>query len=389
MKLDNLRTHVRNTFSTILVVIIGITFYFCLKNFNIFFNGLNFVLGILSPIIYGVVIAYLLSPVCNFFDKIFRRSFLKQIKDSKKAIKVSNTLSTVVSFFIFVLILILIFWLIVPQLAVTISNMAETLPDNINNMLNNMRDMVESNPFLNKSGIFWSQIINYVRDFFKENVMPHLNSIISGVSLGVAQVLKVMFDIIIGLFISVYCLNGRKTFSRQGKKVVYTFMKKEHADVFLKYVRFADKAFSEFISGKILEAFVVGIICFLGMCLIKTQYALLISVIIGVTNIIPFFGPIIGAIPSVIVLFFEDPLKCLNFIIFLIILVQIDANVLGPKIIGNSTGLSGFWIMFAIILFGGLFGIIGMLVGVPLFSVLYRIISDWINYMMIRRQEKS
>lgn len=389
MKMSNIRNHMKNVFPRTLVVIIGILFWFCLQNISVIISSINVLLQVLSPIIYGIVIAYLLAPMCNFFDKVYRKWLLKQIKDSQKAINVSNGLSTATSFLIFILFLIFIFSLIIPQLAVTITGMIETLPDNINNLSALLKDNAESNPVLKKSGIFWSQIINYIRDFFKENLVPHLNKIISGLSIGVAQIFKMIFDIFIGIFVSIYCLSGRKTFSRQFKKIIYLSLKKNHANVFMKYVRLADKAFSEFINGKLLEAFIVGMIVFLGMSIIGTQYALLIGVIIGITNIIPFLGPFIGGLPAALILLFEDPMKCLHFVIFLIILMQIDGNILGPKILGNSTGLSGFWIMFSLILFGGLFGIIGMMIGIPLFSVIYRIISDSLNYMLKKKNQSN
>lgn len=386
MKFHYIKNRFNDMLSIFLVVILGITFYFFLLNFKVIFNAVKYVMGILTPIIYGVVIAYLLTPICNFLDSFFHKKLPKLIKDTKKLDKSCNFLSTFLGFAFFVMILIVLIALVIPQLIFTVTSMIDTLPQSVDNISDIAKKMIEKNTFLvKKTGFVWSDLVNYFEDFLKQNIIPNIDAIISGVSGGVAQFVKEISNLIIGLVVSVYCLNSRKKFSRQGKKIIYACMEEDKAKILMKQLRFADKAFSEFISGKLLEALAVGVICLIGTGFIKTQYSLLISVIIGVTNIIPFFGPFIGGIPACIILLFESPIKCFYFILFLFILVQIDGNFLGPKILSNSTGLTGFWIIFSIILFGGLFGIPGMLLGIPLFSVLYNIIRDVVNSKLTKK----
>ena len=386
MKFRYIKNRFNDMLSVFLVVVLGITFYFFLLNFKVIFDALRYVTGILAPIIYGVVIAYLLTPICNFLDSFFHQKLAKHTKSEEKLNKICNFLSTSLGFTFFVAILVVLIALVIPQLIFSVTSMIDTLPQNIDNISDMAKKAIEKNTFLvKKTGFVWSDLLNYFEDFLKKNIIPNIDAIISGISGGVTQIVKEISNLIIGLVVSVYCLNSRKKFSRQGKKIIYACMKKESAKVLMKQLRFADKAFSEFISGKLLEALAVGVICLVGTTFIKTKYSLLISVIIGVTNIIPFFGPFIGGIPACIILLFENPVKCLYFILFLLVLIQIDGNFLGPKILSNSTGLTSFWIIFSIIFFGGLLGIPGMLLGIPLFSVLYNITRDVINAKLIEK----
>ena len=200
------------------------------------------------------------------------------------------------------------------------------------------------------------------------------------------QVLNVLYNLFIGIIVAIYVLASKETFSAQSKKLVYGIFKKEHADVIIHYVKVSHGMFSGFIIGKIVDSTIIGIICFFLMTVMGLPYALLISVIIGVTNVIPVFGPYIGAVPSALLILIVNPMQALYFIIMLIILQQLDGNIIGPAILGESTGLSAFWVLFSILLFGGLWGIVGMIAGVPLFAVIYRIISDFINWKLSGRR---
>ena len=153
----------------------------------------------------------------------------------------------------------------------------------------------------------------------------------------------------------------------------------------MKEARYIHKVFGGFIIGKIVDSIIIGILCFLGLSVMNMPYTLLVSVIVGVTNVIPFFGPFIGAIPSALLILLVSPIQCLYFLIFILVLQQFDGNILGPKILGDTTGISSFWVLFSILLFGGLLGFVGMIVGVPIFAVFYRLLGDFINGLLEKK----
>ena len=188
-----------------------------------------------------------------------------------------------------------------------------------------------------------------------------------------------MYNLFIGIIVAIYLLKSKRIFAAQSKKIMYGIFKKNHADTIINYLRVSDNMFSGFISGKIVDSAIIGVICFAVMGVMRLPYAMLVSVIVGVTNIIPVFGPYIGAIPSALLILLVDPKQALYFLILIIILQQLDGNVIGPAILGESTGLSAFWVLFSILLFGGFWGIAGMLVGCPLFAVIYRIVKDFVS----------
>lgn len=210
------------------------------------------------------------------------------------------------------------------------------------------------------------------------DLIPTVQAIMNGFATTVGSVVGVLANVGIGMIICIYLLAGRKTFARQGKAVLYAVLKEEYADWILEELTFVDRTFVGFFAGKILDSAIVGLICY-AFCLLMSfitdfPNAVLISVIIGVTNIIPYFGPFIGAIPSALLIFISSPINCVFFVIFIIILQQFDGNILGPRLLANSVGLTGIWVLFSITLFQGLFGFAGILIGVPSFAVIYDLI---------------
>ena len=247
-------------------------------------------------------------------------------------------------------------------------------------------------------------LAQYSMDFttmINTKVLPQLNSIgnvtemlskfsgvinvITSVSMSVYSILKEVWNLVIGFIISIYLLASKELFAAQAKKVVYAFVSVKRANRFLSNVRFANKTFGGFFIGKILDSIIIGVICFAVTSILKMPFCVLISVIIGVTNIIPFFGPFLGAIPSTLLILFIDPLQALYFVIFVIILQQVDGNIIGPKILGSSTGLSSFWVIFSITFFGGIWGIVGMIVGVPIFAILFAFMKSLIETRLSAR----
>ena len=217
------------------------------------------------------------------------------------------------------------------------------------------------------------------------DLIPNLEKVISGVFSGVISVVNLVMDALIGIVVMVYLLNIKGKLCAQAKKSIYGFFPLGIANEIIEKFRFIHQVFGGFIIGKILDSVIIGLLCFLCLSVMKMPYVLLISVIIGVTNVIPFFGPFIGAIPSSILILMINPIQCLYFLIFIFLLQQFDGNILGPKILGESTGLSSFWVLFSILLFGGLLGFVGMIIAVPTFAVIYRLVSERVTVLLKKR----
>ena len=233
-------------------------------------------------------------------------------------------------------------------------------------------------------------IVNEGTDMFQKwlrtDLLNIVNEWMSTLTVGVINVFSELFDLLIGVIVSIYVLFSKETFMRQSKKAVYAFLSPHNANLILHFTQKSNEIFGGFIIGKLIDSVIIGVLCFVGLSLLKMPYTLLVSVIVGATNVIPFFGPYIGAIPSAILILLEDPVKGIYFIIFILILQQIDGNLIGPKILGNSTGLTAFWVVFAILLGGGLFGFVGMLLGVPTFAVIYYIIQMLVNNRLEKKE---
>jgi predicted PurR-regulated permease PerM len=218
------------------------------------------------------------------------------------------------------------------------------------------------------------------------HIIQRADLIIANITGGIYNVVRGVIDVVIGLVVSFYLLYHKETFGAQGKKIIYSLFRPDRANTVLQGVRFVDRTCGGFISGKILDSLIVGVICYISMLILKMPYPALIAVVVGVTNVIPFFGPFIGAVPCALILIFISPLKCLIFIVYIIVLQQIDGNIIGPRILGNTTGLSGFWILFALLFFGSLFGFWGMMLGVPVFSVIYAVVKRLISKKLRKRE---
>ena len=218
---------------------------------------------------------------------------------------------------------------------------------------------------------------------------PNLDKILGilgNLSLGVISLLVWLKNLLIGVIVMIYLLNIKDQFVALAKKITYGLFSVEWANRIVREARFIHKVFGGFIIGKIVDSLIIGIMCFVCLSFMKMPYTLLVSVIVGVTNVIPFFGPFIGAIPSAFLILLVSPIQCLYFLIFILLLQQFDGNILGPKILGDSTGVSSFWVLFSILLFGGLFGFVGMIIGVPTFAVIYRLTGDFINSKLKKRK---
>ena len=369
----------------LLIVCGGIFFYYILFHSDKLSELISSFLSILTPITAGLAIAYILNPVMRFLEKRIFYPVWNRIKPKKTHTysKEAVTIRVISAFITMIMALSLIYALVIMLVPELIKNIQSLMPsisryflhfdEYYASILTRFPDL---EGFITQSNIDMSQI-------FYEKILPYLERLISKTSsslLGsIVAVFKSVLNFIIGIIMSLYLLISKERFCAQAKKVLYAFLKQERANNFINNLRYSDKIFGGFISGKVIDSFIIGILCYIGMVIMKMPYSLLISVVVGVTNVIPYFGPFIGALPSAFIILMIDPKKCLIFLIFILVLQQFDGNVLGPKILGDSTGLNGFWVIFSITVFSGLFGVAGMFLGVPVFAVIYSAVKTLIN----------
>lgn len=369
-----------------LVILSGLVSYYIIFHLDNFKGVLNNILVILTPITDGLILAYLLTPLLNIIErKVIIPGFaLIHIRPKKKYVRIVSILATVALVFFAIY---EFFAMVIPQIINSIQQIIYQFPTYVDTLTIWISKLLENNPDIEN---FATSIINSysgeIESFINSKILPQLNNFIMSISIGVYSVLKEFWNFIIGFIISIYVLAGKERFAAQFKKIAYAFLPVETSNRFISNVRFANKTFGGFFVGKILDSIIIGVICFAVTNMIGTPFCVLISVIIGVTNIIPFFGPFLGAIPSIILILFIDPIQAFYFIIFVIILQQVDGNVIGPKILGNSTGLSSFWVIFSITLFGGLFGIFGMVIGVPVFAVIFAFIKSLVESKLAAKE---
>lgn len=321
------------------------------------------IISAIQPIIIGLILAYLVSPL----EQKFETFLLKKKVKAGKSIAVFST-----ALLILVLGAIAIGSLI-PQVLKTILTLSDTLPGMLNSFLREAKNYLSGDSRIME----WLQIgVEKFNDWFQSWLQSGLYNMLSEIVSGVINVVGFLFNIVIGFIVMIYVLFERDHFRGQAKKILYAVSKNKKYNAFLlDTIRECDKMFGGFITGKLIDSLIVGILCFISMSILRFPYVALISLVVGVTNIIPFFGPYIGAIPSILLIFLVSPMKAVEFVIFTIILQQIDGNILGPKILGESIGVSAFWILFSILFFGELFGLIGMIIGVPLFATIYYVVK--------------
>ncbi len=332
---------------------------------------------ILAPFIYGGVVAYLLRPVCNFYEKAFGEFLPKKLK------KLANPIAVSLSLVTGILVVYALIIMIAPQLYESIRSLWNTIPAKVNQFLVWARaTFAEEELIVDILHLFdtsTSAIYQELDAWASGTLTPYVTSIVSGVGTSVYKVLMFLYNLLIGLIVACYLLASRKKFARQSVLIVRSVLKPKWADMFLSEVAFVDRMFGGFIDGKLLDSAIIGVLCYIGCIIFRFPNALLVSAIVGITNVIPFFGPFIGAVPSTLLIMIEDPIKGLWFILFVLALQQLDGNVIGPKILGDRTGLSSFWVLFAIVLFGGLWGVVGMVVCVPVFAVIYDVVKKLVR----------
>lgn len=369
------------------VIACAILFFMALNYIDTLNAGIATLVRIFSPFIWGLVIAYLLNPLVRFLQKkvigpIFAKLFSRR---SGKGGGLARAISVVLAEIFMLAIITGLFFMIIPQLYSSIEMIVTNSPTYIDSLTNWATKLLTDFPEIsNYVAKILGDVNTDIVSWLQTTILPKLGSLLSNVGMGVRYVVTGVYNLVIGIIVSIYILGNFEIFCANAKRILYSVMNVDSAKKLIDGIRFTDRTFTGFLNGKLLDSAIIGLICYIVCVALDMPYALLVSVLIGVTNIIPFFGPLIGAVPSTIIILMVDPVKCLIFVIFVIILQQIDGNLIGPKILGSSVGINGFWVMFSIIVGAGLFGFWGMLLGVPVFVVIYTMVNEGISRKLRR-----
>lgn len=373
-----------------LVIAAAIIFYMIVNNLGWLGDTVNRVAVVISPFIWGFVIAYLLFPLMKIYQRYLFRPLAGKIftKGETRQHRI-DVLSRGLAVFLSIISLIIIvgglFWLVIPQLVSSVERIVTnseayiaTADAWITNVLMDYPEIEEN------ISEYFGDVSNGIFNWASTYLLPQMKNILTNVTSSVYYVLRGVYNVIIGIIVSVYMLCSFETFAAHGKKILYAVLSLEASEKVLDAVHFVNKVFMGFISGKLLDSLIIGILCYIGCSILRIPFAMLCAFLVGVTNIIPFFGPLFGMIPSAFIILMESPIHALIFVVFVILLQQFDGNILGPKILGSRVGIGGFWVMFAIILGAGFFGFAGMLLGVPVFVVIYTLIKNLVHKKLSR-----
>ena len=353
---------------------LSVLFFFLLYRMQGVEEVLGTITDILMPFIYGGIIAYLLRPMCNAYSGWLRKLF--KGKRDHLAEVLAITLSLITGMLaVYALII-----MIAPQLYRSASNFWDTVPEKVDLLVAWATEKYgENEMMLHYFDLSYEAIYTALDTWARETLAPYVANLVSGVGSSVWKILIFLYNVLIGIFVAVYLLASRKKFARQGVLVIRSIFKPRWADLVLEEIAYIDRMFGGFIDGKIVDSAIIGVLCYIGCLIFKFPNPLLVAAIVGITNVIPFFGPFLGAIPATILILIESPMKAVWFALFVLGLQQLDGNVIGPKILGEHTGVSSFWVLFSIVLFGGLWGVAGMIVAVPLFAVLYDLAKRFVG----------
>lgn len=374
------------------VIAAAILFYEAITNLSVIFSAGRAVMQFIQPIIYGFVFAFLLNPMLRMYDD----RLLPRLTKGKLRPRARRAVSLVLTYITMIFIITLFFRLVIPQLVLSLESLFLIVPkyiESLNNLYLDLTKALADYQILNEGtelATLLRNITNKLTDSLEgviENAYEYVTGLLPQIFSAGAKLTTGIVNFFLGIIISIYFLYDREKLFAQAKKIGHALFSQRTNSLLYDICMDANRVFSGFITGKIIDSAIIGVICFVGMSLMRMPYAVLISVIIGVTNIIPYFGPFIGAIPSILIIVLYDPWKALLFLIFILVLQQFDGNVLGPKILGDTTGLSALWVIFAIMLFSGIFGVLGMFIGVPLFAMIYILVKRAVAFLLHRKGE--
>ena len=389
MERDSNRRYFKWGLTALVVIFISILLVVIFTNLPGFFTVLASIGKILSPLISGVVIAFLLNPLVNFVDCRFRPLLQKKLK-AQTAKNLSRTAGIVMALIVAGILVYGFFAMLLPQLYESVMSIVDNAGTYFNSIETWATNVLEDNPDIQgyvDKGL--EQLRGFIENWVKTTFLSDMSKLVTTVSTSVIAVVKSLTNFIIGLVASIYMLWSKDTFRAQTKKIMVATMRPSAADRLLALGRNAYRIFNGFIIGKLIDSAIIGVLCYIGCEILKMPFTALVATIVGVTNVIPFFGPIIGAVPSAFLILLVDPLKAFYFVIFVIVLQQLDGNVIGPKILGNTVGISGFWVLASITIAASIFGFAGMLLGVPVFALIYVLISDGVNARLRKKQHST
>ncbi len=368
------------------IVAAAILLFFLIFYLPRIFDFIKKVIKILMPINIGIVVAYLLNPIVDFLDG-WTAELLSHTKlQTRTCKKIAKGFAIGLSLVLFISIIVALLYMVVPEVGESLFTLVNNISDYGKTLYNYISRLFEGNQEVQAEvQTILNNAIDSAINWIRNDMLGEVNKLMSTVSVGIYGVFKTLLNVFLGLCVAVFLLVSKHSFIGGMKKMLYATFKKEKVNVILAVAREADSIFGGFISGKLIDSLIIGILCFIGCSIMKMPYIALISVVIGVTNIVPIFGPWVGAIPCSLLVLIIDPGKALIFIIFIILLQQFDGNILGPNILGDSTGLSAFWVVVAITLGGGLFKVTGMILGVPTFAVFYFLVKTYVEFKLKER----
>ncbi len=356
-----------------LVIALSMLFGVFIFNFSSVLGFLQTIMTFLVPFIYAFGIAFILSPAVKFFER--------NLKIKKMSDKAKRNFAILMTYTITLLLIVLFFVIVAPGIGNSIAQLAKNLStygENINGLVNSLTDLIPKQYIPQKVLNFIDNLLAQATSFLSASLMS-LVGFTTRLTSGV-------INFVMGIIVSIYMLADKERLIAQFKKTSYALFPNKFVDLMIETAHDGNKKFTGFIVGKIIDSAIIGILCAIGMLIFRMPFVSFVSIIIGVTNIIPYFGPFIGAIPgTLIVLVAGGWGQAIGFLVFVLLLQQFDGNILGPAILGQSTGLSAMWVIFAILLFGGLYGFVGMIIGVPLLSVIFELIGRYINYRLRKK----
>ena len=356
---------------SLLVICFSIIFFLIISKSGVFISKFQEIIAVFQPFIVGATIAYLL----NFILKFYEEELLENIIGVNMKKKSKRGIGLLLTYMTFLLFVILFIKFVLPQLFESLLGLANSIPTYVNNLSSFLQNNMDNTAIQSEVLVAITDKVNMAVEYIIKvaaDMIPILGNMVMSITSSI-------WNIVLGIIISMYILMDKEKFYALSRKVCYGMFSKKKSNIIIKITQKVNYTFGRFIAGKMIDSFIIGVLTFMVLIIFKMPYAPLISVIIGITNIIPFFGPFIGAVPSTIIILFVSPVKALWFLIIIFIIQQVDGNIIGPKILGDSIGISPFWILFSILIMGKLIGIVGMIIGVPLFAVIYSIIKEIIE----------
>ena len=364
-----------------IVAVSIILFYLAISQVSIFTDKLHSILIILQPFIIGFVIAYLINFLLEFYEnRVFENKYIKKVNlKSKRGISIF--FAYISAFFIISMVI----KFLLPQVTESIVGLINDIPGYITNTTNFVNDIIiDLNIEEQYSAILmenFNNLVNYILSFLRD-LIPAIGGF-------VARLASSIWNLVLGIIVSVYLLIDKEKLCGLSKKITYALFSEDKAQSIIALVHKSNYTFGRFLIGKIIDSLIIGVLTFIILTIFKMPYTILVSVIVGITNIIPFFGPFIGAIPSFIIILFISPVQALWFLVIILFIQQLDGNIIGPKILGDTIGISAFWVLFSILVAGKVLGLVGMIIGVPLFAVFYSVVKTFIESKLKKKGLKT